>query len=249
MPSLYNSPFELIIYYSPFGEVAEPVEGSRLLSGYRGNTLSRVRIPASPPFSISKEVFMKSKIIPVLVVLSMLVAAYACQKKEEQPVPKAAVQSPMATPSDLNQPVPPHGQAAMPPAGQAAMPPQGNMGSKDQKTIQVPEDVKKSWGKVKLVFTDKAAKKTREYTVNTSSEFEIQGTGLKVAVSEFLPDLKMIGSNITSGSNEPVNPAVRVEIFEKGKSIHKGWLFAKMPDIHPFENDKYGLILKEGLRK
>jgi hypothetical protein len=59
----------------------------------------------------------------------------------------------------------------------------------------------------------------------------------------------MMGSNITSGSNDPVNPAVRVEIFEKGKSIFKGWLFAKMPEIHPFENDKYGLLLKEGVRK
>ena len=59
----------------------------------------------------------------------------------------------------------------------------------------------------------------------------------------------MMGSIITSGSNEPVNPAVRVEIFEKGQSILKGWLFSKMPDIHPFESDKYGLVLKEGVKK
>ena len=197
------------------------------------------------------EVSMKKKMLPVLVVISIIIALCACQKKEEQPVPKAAVQSPMAQPSDLNQPMPPHGQAVMPSNsnGQAAMPPHSNTGSKEQKTVQVPEDVKKSWGKVKLVFMDKATKKTKEYTVNTSSEFEIQGTGLKVSVGEFVPDFKMIGSNITSGSNEPVNPAVRVEIFDKGQSIHKGWLFAKLPDIHPFESDKYGLILKEGIRK
>src|SRR2546427_815996 len=42
------------VYTKPrltLGEVAESAEGSRLLSGYRGKPLSRVRIPASPPFN------------------------------------------------------------------------------------------------------------------------------------------------------------------------------------------------------
>ncbi|HMK61765.1 MAG TPA: hypothetical protein VK452_11565 [Dissulfurispiraceae bacterium] len=178
-----------------------------------------------------------------VVALSIIFSFAACQKKEEQPVPKVAMQSPMATPSDLSQPARPSADAPQ----NAKSAPHGNMSS--PKSVQVPDDVKKSWNKVTLVYTDKAANKTKEYTVNINSAFEIQGTNLKVAVENFLPDFKMTGSDITSGSNEPVNPAVRVEIFEKGQSIFKGWLFAKMPDIHPFESDKYGLILKEGIRK
>ena len=183
---------------------------------------------------------MNKKSILMLVAVCILVSLWSCQKKEEQPVPKAPMQSPMAQPSDLNQPMPPQGQMAAP---------HGDAVKKEQKTVQVPEDIKKSWGKVKLVFTDKAAKKSTEYVVNLGSELAIPGTDLKVAVGEFLPDFKIMGSTITSGSNEPNNPGVQVEIFEKGKSIFKGWLYSKFPDMHPFEHEKYGLNLKEGVRK
>ncbi len=183
---------------------------------------------------------MNKKSILIFVAVCMLLSLGACQKKEEQPVPKATSPSPMAQPSDLNQPMPPQGPMTAP---------HGDMGKKEQKTVQVPEDIKKSWGKVKLVFTDKAAKKSKEYIVDVGSELVIPGTDLKIAVGEFLPDFKIIGTTITSGSNEPNNPGVRVEIFEKGKSIFKGWLYSKFPDMHPFEHDKYGLNLKEGIRK
>ena len=190
---------------------------------------------------------MNKKSILILVAVCILVSLWACQKKEEQPVPKAPIQSPMAQPSDLNQPMPPHGQMAAPNSQMAAS--HGDAVKKEQKTVQVPEDVKKSWGKVKLVVMDKAAKKSKEYVVDLGSELVIPGTDLKVAVGEFLPDFKIMGSSITSGSNEPNNPGVRVEVFEKGKSIFKGWLYSKFPDMHPFEHDKYGLNLKEGIRK
>ena len=36
---------------SLYGEVAEPAEGNRLLSGCTGKTVPRVRIPPSPPSS------------------------------------------------------------------------------------------------------------------------------------------------------------------------------------------------------
>ena len=189
---------------------------------------------------------MTKKIILSFAAISMVISLGACKNKEEQPVPKAPMQSPMAQPSDLSQPM--KSSEAMPPHGPMGAP-NGEMGKKEQKTVKVPDDVKKSWKKVRLVFAEKGTKKTKEYTVDIKSQFEIEGTNLKVSVGEFLPDFKMMGSDITSSSNEPVNPAVRVEIFDKGQSIFKGWLFSKMPEIHPFESEKYGLILKEGIRK
>jgi len=190
---------------------------------------------------------MTKKIIVSFAAISLAVSlGGACQKKEEQPVTKAPMQSPMAQPSDLSQPM--KSPETMPSHGQMGAP-HGDMATKEQKTVQVPEDVKKSWRKVRLIFADKGAKKTKEYTADINSHLEIEGTNLKVTIGEFLPDFKMMGSNITSGSNDPVNPAVRVEIFEKGQSIFKGWLFAKMPEVHPFESDKYGLLLKEGVKK
>ena len=65
----------------------------------------------------------------------------------------------------------------------------------------------------------------------------------------------MDGMNLTSGSNEPKNPALGIRVSENNKQIFPapgkqwGWLFAKVPSIHPFEHPKYGIILKEGVRK
>ncbi|MCL4457571.1 MAG: DUF2155 domain-containing protein [Nitrospirae bacterium] len=173
---------------------------------------------------------MKStvKIIAAALVLSMIIIG--CKKKEEQPVPKTPMQAPMSTPM------------------QTPMPPHGNTGPKVEKKIVVPEGVKAKWNKVKFIIEDKASKKSSEFTVNTGSELNIPNTNLKIAVGEFLPDFRMDESVITSASDAPNNPAVRVEVFENGKSIFKGWLYSKFPAIHPFEHEKYGLVLKEGIK-
>jgi len=65
----------------------------------------------------------------------------------------------------------------------------------------------------------------------------------------------MEGFSLTSVSNNPNNPALAVKIFENDKKIFPapgkewGWLFEKVPTIHPFEHEKYGIILKEGIKK
>lgn len=177
---------------------------------------------------------MKEKVLAVTLGFVLTVSAGACKKKEEQPVPKTPMQAPMSTPM----------QSPM----QAPMSPHGNTGPRIEKSVVVPPSVKGKWSKVKFVFEDKTTKKTSEYTVNIGSEFKIPNTNLKIVVGEFLPDFKMDESTITSASDLPNNPAVRVEIFENGKSIFKGWLYSKFPTIHPFEHEKYGLILKEGIK-
>ncbi len=152
-----------------------------------------------------------------------------CKKKEEKPVtqaPSPAMEAPGAPGS---------------PAPDVMVP--------KETTLIVPENVKGKWSKVKLVLQDKVANKSTEYVVNIGSEFNVPDTKLKIVVGEFLPDFRMDGATITSGSNEPNNPAVKVEVFEDGKSIFKGWLYAKFPAIHPFEHQRYGLTLKEGIRK
>jgi len=156
-----------------------------------------------------------------LVVLSLLITLFivSCKKKEEQPVPQASGP----------------GTGVMMPPGETK--------------VVVPEAVKGKWDAVKLVIEDKTAKKTSEVIVKLDSEYTIPNSNLKVKVGEFLPDFKMDGLTITSSSNEPNNPAVRVVVYEGGKEIFKGWLYSKFPTIHPFQHDKYGITLKEGIRK
>ncbi|MBF0607212.1 MAG: DUF2155 domain-containing protein [Candidatus Magnetobacterium sp. LHC-1] len=115
--------------------------------------------------------------------------------------------------------------------------------------IVVPDSVKGKWESVKLSISDKQAKKSQVINIKLGSEYTIQGSSLKLNVGEFLPDFKMDALTITSMSNETKNPAVNVRVIEAGKEIFKGWLYSKYPEIHPFQHDRYGIVLMEGIKK
>jgi len=157
----------------------------------------------------------------------MLVSVPACKKKEQKPVPQAQ-QTPFV-----------HGMPV----------------SKGETKVIVPEGVKGRWSAVKIVVEDKSTRKAQEFTVNLNSEFKIPNSELRVFVGEFLPDFKMDVGSITSASNNPNNPAVGIRVYDGDKQIFPepgrqwGWLYSKFPTIHPFEHPKYGLTLKEGIKK
>jgi len=85
--------------------------------------------------------------------------------------------------------------------------------------------------------------------INMGQEAAVPGTTLKIKALEFLPDFRMEGEKITSVSNEPNNPAVRVQITEDGKEIFKSFLYSKFPQVHPLQHPKYMVTLKEPIKK
>jgi len=169
---------------------------------------------------------MKKVVAFVAVSLALTMIITGCKKREE----------------------PASGPSAKAPMGQKQLPPHGPSGPKVERTVDVPDFVKGKWKKAVLVFEDKTAKKSTDYTVTLGSEFNIPNTKLKVVVGEFMPEFKMNESSYTSASNDPVNPALRVEVFENGSLIFSGWLYSKFPTMHPLEHQKYGLTLKEGVK-
>ena len=72
-------------------------------------------------------------------------------------------------------------------------------------------------------------------------------TGLAVTALVFIPDFVMDDTGITSRSTEHNNPALRVRVTEAGEPYWEGWLFAALPDIHPFPHDSYEILLVEGV--
>ena len=170
--------------------------------------------------------------ISALTLAVALVLAFglgACKKKEQQPVPQA--------------PQAPQGTGPV-----QGMPPGMGMQKTELKVV-VPDSVKGKWSGVKISVEDKTAKKSQEYTINLNSEFKVPNSDLKIAVGDYLPDFRMDAGTITSASNNPNNPAVSVKVFEGDKEVFKGWLYSKFPTIHPFEHPKYGLGLKEAVKK
>ncbi|MEW6108316.1 MAG: DUF2155 domain-containing protein [Nitrospirota bacterium] len=168
------------------------------------------------------------KMLVAVCSLSLLLAAGACKKKEEKPpLPQTGMPGQMQN---------------LPPGHQPIM-------QKGETTIVVPDLVKGRWQSVIITVEDKTSKKKKEYAVNLNSELKLPDSGIKISVGDFLPDFKMEGLTITSVSNEPNNPAVRVKVFENDKEIFKGWLYSKFPTIHPFDHPKYSILLKNGVKK
>ncbi len=204
---------------------------------------------------------MTKKILTIIVCFILTFSLSVCKKKEQQlPVPQTTPQT-MPQTGPITGPIMSPGQ--MPP-GQ--MPPtimqqgqqptgQSMMMQRGQSKVVVPESVKGKWSGAKIIFEDKILKIKQEYTIKLNSDFKIPNSNLKIHAGEFLPDFRMDGLNLTSGSNEPKNPALGIKVYENDKQIFPapgkqwGWLFAKVPTIHPFEHPKYSIILKEGIKK
>lgn len=163
-----------------------------------------------------------------LILFTVLVFAFAgtsCSKKEQPPPPPPAQGMP-------GQPGGPHGP----------------MGGPDKQVV-VPDSVKGAWKAVKIEVEFKEKKSSKQFSVPLNTEFQVPDSGLTVKVGDFLPHFSMTAESITSISGNPENPAVRIEALENGNAIFKGWLFAKFPDVHPLQHDKYGLKLIAGEKK
>jgi hypothetical protein len=167
------------------------------------------------------------KFVAAVVMVGLVVSFAGCKKKEEKP------QLPPGHPSM---------EGGMPPAGMPDMP-------KVDRKVVVPKEVAAKWTAVKLTIENKAAKTSKEYTVNVGGEQAVPNTNIKVKVLTFLPDFKMGEKDITSSSDKPNNPAAQIVVTDGGKEVWKGWLYSMHPGIHPFQSDKIGLTLNGGVSK
>jgi cytochrome c biogenesis protein len=71
---------------------------------------------------------------------------------------------------------------------------------------------------------------------------------LTFTILQFVPDFIIDGNQVRTRSLEPNNPAVSIEVFEGGKKISSGWIFAKFPDfsqMHSEEEPDYKFELKD----
>ncbi len=174
---------------------------------------------------------MLKKIAAVLVVLVLAVSFGACKKKEQKPMMPQGGQPGM--------------EGGMPPAG---MPNTQNMPKVERKVVAAKE-VTAKWTAVKLAIENKAAKTTKEYTVNVGSAMTIPNTKMTVKVLNFLPDFKMSEKEFYSASDKPNMPAAQVAVSENGKEIWNNWLFSTQPGVHPFQHENIGIVLIGGVSK
>ena len=173
---------------------------------------------------------MKKFTLLVAVLMMVVIAGTGCKKKEPPPPPMP----PQGAPGQPGMPGAPHGEPGAPPV---------------EKKIIVPDAVKGAWKAVKVEVEFKGKNSKKAFTIPLNSEFKVPDSDITLKVGNFLPHFTMAADQITSGSNNLENPAAQIEVFQGGKEIFHGWLFAKYPAVHPFQNDKFGLVLLEGIKK
>ena len=130
------------------------------------------------------------------------------------------------------------GQMSLATEAHAKTPPSG-----DPLRVVIPGDVKGQWKSVEISILDQELSSETTYTINIGETLLVPGSTLKLRVDTFLPAFIMKGSQMTSASNEPRNPAAYVVIEENGEQVFAGWLFSLYPDACAIKNPRYGFNL------
>ena len=113
--------------------------------------------------------------------------------------------------------------------------------------IRLDPEIADAWSGIRVHVVDSETGDGQIIDVALGETLALGDSGLTLSADTFVPDFVMDEGGITSRSAETHNPAVRVVIAEEGVADYEGWLFAAMPEIHPFPHDRYQVLLVEGI--
>lgn len=103
--------------------------------------------------------------------------------------------------------------------------------------LNIPADVKAKWKTVELSVAGKDIT-VRNLQVAVGSEAGIDKSGLTVRVVAYVPAFQSDAGTVTSASNNPDNPAVLIQLVDKGQVVSEGWVFQMLPDFNTYSNDR-----------
>jgi len=112
-----------------------------------------------------------------------------------------------------------------------------------KREVRVPDDVKAKWKAINLKWVDKEKKTEELISVNVGKETPIKGTKFAIKILVFLPHYTMYDTYISSQSNEPMNPAVLVELLEGSRGVANGWVFANFTSFNSYKHARYDILL------
>jgi len=125
--------------------------------------------------------------------------------------------------------------------------PMGGMMGGLNTDIRLDPEIAGAWSGIRVHVVDLETGDIQIIDVVLGETVALGESGLTLSAATFVPDFVMDEGGITSRSAETQNPAARVVIAEEGKVDYEGWLFAAMPEIHPFPHDRYQVLLVEGI--
>jgi hypothetical protein len=125
--------------------------------------------------------------------------------------------------------------------------PMGGMMGGLNTEISLDPEIATAWSGIRVHVVDSESDQAEIFEIALGETVALGDSGLTLSTDIFIPDFVMDETGITSRSAETHNPAARVVISEEGMADYEGWLFAAMPEIHPFPHDRYQVLLMEGI--
>jgi hypothetical protein len=103
--------------------------------------------------------------------------------------------------------------------------------------LNIPADVKAKWKAVELSLSGKNIP-LRKVRVSIGGETSIDQSGLLVRVVAYVPAFQSDAGTVTSSSNNPDNPAVLIQLVNKGQVLSEGWVFQKLPGFNTYTSNQ-----------
>jgi hypothetical protein len=113
--------------------------------------------------------------------------------------------------------------------------------------ISLDPEIAAAWNGIRVHVVGRESGEGNMFEVALGETVALGDSGLTLTADVFIPDFVMDERGITSRSAETQNPAARVVISEEGMADYEGWLFAAMPEIHPYPHDRYQVLLIGGI--
>jgi len=113
--------------------------------------------------------------------------------------------------------------------------------------IRLDPEIANAWSGIRVHVVESETGDGKIIDAALGETVALGDSGLTLLADAFIPDFVMDEGGIASRSAETQNPAARVLITEDGAADYEGWLFAAMPEIHPFPHDRYQVLLVEGI--
>jgi hypothetical protein len=125
--------------------------------------------------------------------------------------------------------------------------PMGGMMGGLNTEISLDPEIATAWSGIRVHVVDSNSDQAEIFEIALGETVVLGDSGLTLTTDIFIPDFVMDETGITSRSAETHNPAARVVISEEGMADYQGWLFAAMPEIHPYPHNRYQVLLVEGV--
>lgn len=115
--------------------------------------------------------------------------------------------------------------------------------------LTVPPEIAKAYSGIRVAWKDAQSGEAGILEVPLDGAATLPGSSVRVRADVFLPAFTMSQEEITSSGIEPENPAARITVSEGEKELFAGWIFARFPDVHPFQHPRFALRLEGGVRR